>query len=117
LLVLLLFVSVVATAQSDSDLKTIVGTWSGTGFSPAGRSGLTWTIKEDGSVAVLVQTPQGVREGAAKVSVKDGKFFYESATSPGPVTVSESGGRRTLKYEAAMKRDGSRGGADLTFEK
>jgi hypothetical protein len=106
-----------AMTQTTADVKTIVGKWSGTGFTPGGTQSLTWTIKEDGTVAALVQTPQGPREGAGKISVKDGKFFYESGASSGPVTISETGDRRTLKYDATMKRDGGRGGAELTLEK
>jgi len=48
------------------------------------------------------------------MSVKDGKFFYESGTSSGTVTLHEDGGRRVLKYDAVFKQDNSRGGAELT---
>jgi len=101
-------------AKSAPDIKTIVGKWSGTGQSAAGNNPLEWTIKEDGTVDVVAVTPRGTVIGIARMSVKDGKFFYESGTSSGPVTLQEDGGRRVLKYEAVFKRDNSRGGAELT---
>jgi hypothetical protein len=110
----------IATAQSAKavpDLKSIAGKWSGTGHSSAGTNPLEWTIKEDGTVAVVVGTPAGPRTGAAKISIKDGAFFYESGTSSGSVTLHEEGGRRVLKYDAVMKRDNTRGGAELTSVK
>jgi hypothetical protein len=65
-----------------------------------GTNQLEWTIKEDGTVDVVVVTPGGSRGGVAKISVKDGMLFYESGTSSGSVTVHEEGGRRVLKYDA-----------------
>jgi hypothetical protein len=117
LLVLSLASALVASAQSTKpvpELKSIAGKWSGTGHSPQGTNPLEWNIKEDGTVDVVVGTPSGSRMGVAKLSIKDGKLFYESGTSSGPVTLEESGGRRVLKYEAIFKRDNSRGGAELT---
>jgi hypothetical protein len=116
-LLLVLASATAALAQATSpapDLKTIVGKWSGTGNSAAGTNPLEWTIKEDGSVDVVATTPRGNVTGVARMSVKDGKFFYESGSSSGPVTLREDGGRRVLKYEAVFKRDNSRGGAELT---
>ncbi len=107
----------VTTAQPTTptpDLKSIAGKWSGTGQSSLGNNPLDWTIKEDGTVEVVAGTPRGPVTGRARISVKDGKFFYESGTSSGPVTLQEEGGRRVLKYEAVFKRDNSRGGAELT---
>jgi hypothetical protein len=107
----------VATAQptkADLDVKSIAGKWTGTGHSSAGTNPLEWTIKEDGTVQVVVGTPSGPRTGVARMSVKDGALFYESGTSSGTVTLHEEGGRRVLKYEAVMKRDNTRGGAELT---
>jgi hypothetical protein len=95
-------------------LKSIVGKWSGTGHSAVGNNPLEWTIKEDGTVGVVAGTPRGTITGIAKMSNKDGKFFYESGSSSGPVTLQEDGDRRVLKYEAVFKRDNSRGGAELT---
>jgi hypothetical protein len=109
-----------ATAQPPNavvDLKSIAGKWVGTGYTSVGTNPLEWTIKDDGTVAVVVGLPNGPRTGVAKISVKDGVFFYESGSSSGPVTVREEGGRRVLKYEAVMKRDNSRGGAELTLAK
>jgi hypothetical protein len=101
-------------ARPAPDLKTIVGKWTGTGQSAAGNNPLEWTIKEDGTVDVVAGTPRGTVTGVGRMSVKDGKFFYESGSSSGPVTLQEDGGRRLLKYEAVFKRDNSRGGAELT---
>jgi hypothetical protein len=101
-------------AKPAPDVTTIVGKWSGTGQSAAGNNPLEWTIKEDGTVEVVATTPRGTVTGVARMSSKDGKFFYESASSSGPVTLQEDGGRRVLKYEAVFKRDNSRGGAELT---
>jgi len=96
------------------DLKSIAGKWSGIGQSSLGTNALDWTIKEDGTVEFVAATPSGPRTGVAKMSVKDGKFFYESGTSSGTVTLHEDGGRRVLKYDAVFKQDNSRGGAELT---
>jgi hypothetical protein len=115
--ILLVAGSGIATAQSpkpEPDLKGIVGKWSGTGHSARGTNPLEWTIKEDGTVDVVAGTPGGPVTGVARMSVKDGNFFYESGSSSGPVTVQEDGGRRVLRYEAQFKRDNSRGGAELT---
>jgi len=102
-------------AKPAPDLKSIVGKWSGTGQSALGNNPLEWTIKEDGTVEVVAGTPRGgTVTGVAKMSIKDGKFFYESGSSSGPVTLQEDGDRRVLKYEAVFKRDNSRGGAELT---
>jgi hypothetical protein len=94
-------------------LKSIVGKWSGTGQSAAGNNPLDWTIKEDGTVEVVAGTPRGTVTGVGKVSIKDGKFFYESGSSSGHVTLQGEGDRRVLKYDAVFKRDNSRGGAEL----
>lgn len=102
------------TAKPAPDLKSIVGKWSGAGHSAAGKNPLEWTIREDGTVEVVAGTPRGTVTGVAKMSIKDGKFFYESGSSSGPVTLHEDGDRRVLKYEAVFKRDNSRGGAELT---
>jgi hypothetical protein len=104
-------------AKAVPDLKSIAGKWSGTGHSSSGTNALEWTIKEDGTVAIVVGTPSGPRTGVAKISVKDGAFFYESGTSSGIVSFHEEGGQRKLKYQAVMKRDNSRGGAELTAVK
>jgi hypothetical protein len=107
----------IATAQAPKgapDLKSIVGKWSGTGQSSAGANALEWTIKEDGTVDVIAGTPSGPRTGVAKISIKDGKFFYESGSSSGVVTLREDGNRRVLKYDGVFKRDNSRGSAELT---
>jgi hypothetical protein len=109
--------TMVAFAQSAKavpELKSIAGKWSGTGHSPQGTNRLEWDVKEDGTVEVSVGTPSGPRTGWAKLSIKDGKLFYESGTSSGPVTIEESGGRRVLRYDAVFKRDSARGGAELT---
>ena len=100
-------------AKPPPDLKTIVGKWSGTGHSARGTNPLEWTIKDDGSVDVVAGTPSGPITGVAKMSIKDGSFFYESGSSSGVVTLQEDGGRRVLRYEAVFKRDNSRGGAEL----
>jgi len=113
---LVLAIATAAFAQAAKpapDLKTIVGKWSGTGQSVAGNNPLEWTIKEDGTVEVVAGTPRGTVTGVGRMSVKDGKFFYESGSSSGSVTLQEDGGRRVLKYEAVFKRDNSRGGAEL----
>jgi len=107
-------VSTAQPAKAVPDLKSIAGKWSGTGHSSLGTNPLEWTIKEDGTVDVIAGTPSGPRTGVGKVSVKDGKIFYESGSSSGTVTLHENGGRRVLKYEAVFKRDNSRGGAELT---
>ena len=117
LLVLLLASATTVLAQPAKpapDLKSIVGKWRGTGHSAAGTNPLDWTIKDDGTVNVVVGTPNGAVTGVAKMSIRDGKFFYESGSSSGPVTLQEDGDRRVLKYEAVFKRDNSRGGAELT---
>jgi hypothetical protein len=117
LLALALAGSGIATAQPPKavpDLKSIAGTWSGTGHSSLGTNPLEWTIKEDGTVEVVARTPGGPRTGVAKMSIRDGKIFYESGSSSGTVTLYEDGSRRVLKYEAVFKRDNSRGGAELT---
>jgi hypothetical protein len=117
LLVLVFAGAAVGHAQPGNpapDLKSIAGKWMGTGQSSLGTNPLEWTVKEDGTVAVVAGTPSGPRAGVAKISIRDGKFFYDSASSSGPVTLHEEGGRRTLKYEAMFKRDNSRGGAELT---
>jgi len=118
LLVLAVAGATAAVAQPSNpapDLKSIVGKWSGTGHSAAGNNPLEWTIGENGTVQVVVAgTPRGTVTGVAKISIKDGKFFYESGSSSGPVTLQEDGDRRVLKYEAVFKRDNSRGGAELT---
>ncbi len=117
LLVLALAGPGIATAQAPKgtpDLKSIAGKWSGTGQSSLGTNPLEWTIKEDGTVEVIAGTPSGPRTGVGKMSVKDGKFFYESGSSSGIVTLHEDGSRRVLKYDAVFKRDNSRGGAELT---
>jgi hypothetical protein len=117
LLAVVLAGSGVARAQSTpaaADVKSIVGKWSGTGHSSLGTNPLEWTIKEDGSVDVVVVTAGGPRTGSARISIKDGQLFYESGTSSGPVTVHGEGGRRVLKYDAVFKRDNTRGGAELT---
>jgi hypothetical protein len=108
----------IATAQAVKaapDLKSLVGKWRGTGHSSLGTNPLEWTIKEDGTVDVVAVTPGGSRSGVAKISVKDGALFYESGTSSGTVTLHEEGGRRVLKYDGLMKRDNTRGGAELTL--
>jgi len=119
LLLVILVAAGSALAQSNApvDVKSAVGLWSGNGSSAAGTYHLEWKIQEDGTVDVVVTTPRGPLTGKARISVKDGQLFYESGTSSGPVTISEVEGRRTLKYEAVMKKDGSRGGADLTLAK
>jgi|SRR5215472_5665480 len=117
LLVLALAVATAVVAQPANpapDLKSIVGKWSGTGQSALGNNPLEWTIREDGTVEVVAGTPRGNVTGVAKMSIKDGKFFYESGSSSGPVTLQTDGDRRVLKYEAVFKRDNSRGGAELT---
>ena len=102
------------TATPALHLKSIVGKWKGMGHSAAGSNPLEWSIQEDGTVDVVAGTPRGTVTGVAKMSVKDGQFFYESGSSSGPVTLQEEGDRRILKYEAVFKRDNSRGGAELT---
>jgi hypothetical protein len=117
LLVLALVGPGIAKAQAPKaapDLKSIAGKWSGTGQSSLGTNPLEWTIKEDGTVEVVAGTPSGPRTGFGKMSVKDGKLFYESGSSSGTVTLQEEGGRRVLKYDAVFKRDNSRGGAELS---
>jgi len=117
LLTLFLLSTMAAWAQPTTpvpDLKSIVGKWSGTGQSPLGTNPLEWNINEDGTVDVVAGMPSGSARGKAKMSIKDGKLFYESGTSSGPVTLLEDGGRRVLKYDAVFKRDGSRGGAELS---
>ncbi len=117
LLVLSLAATVVASAQPAQpvpDLKTIAGKWIDTGRSSLGTNPLEWTIKEDGTVEVLATTPTGQLKGRAKMSIKDGRLFYESGSSSGPVTLDEADGRRVLKYDAVFKRDNSRGGAELS---
>ena len=113
-LLLVLACATAVFAQPAPDLKTIVGKWRGTGQSAAGNNPLEWTIKEDGTVEVVAGTPRGTVTGVARMSVKDGRFFYESGSSSGPVTLQEEGDRRVLKYDAIFKRDNSRGGAELT---
>jgi hypothetical protein len=116
-LALTLICAMIASAQSTKpvpDLKSIAGTWKGTGHSPTGTNPLEWTIKEDGTVEVIVGAAGAARRGVAKMSIKDGQLFYESGTSSGSVTLEENSGRRVLKYEAVFKRDNSRGGAELT---
>ena len=117
LLVLALAGPGIATAQAPKaapDLKSIAGKWSGTGHSSLGTNPLEWTIKEAGTVDVVAGTPSGPRTGVGKVSVRDGKLFYESGSSSGTVTLQEDGGRRVLKYDAVFKRDNSPGGAELS---
>ena len=105
--------AVAQPANPVPDLKSIVGKWSGTGHSAVGNNPLEWTIREGGMVEVVAGTPTGTVTGTAKMSIKDGKFFYESGSSSGPVTLQEDGDRRVLKYEAVFKRNNSRGGAEL----
>ena len=107
-------VAMAQPAKAVPDLKSVAGKWSGTGFTSQGTNPLEWTIKEDGTVDVVATTPGGARTGVAKMTVKDGKLFYESGSSSGPVTLHDDGTRRVLKYEAVFKRDNSRGGAELT---
>jgi hypothetical protein len=117
LLVLTIAGATAALAQPATpapDLRSIVGKWSGTGHSAAGNNPLEWTIRGDGTVEVVAGTPRGTVTGVGKMSIKDGKFFYESGSSSGPVTLQVEGDRRVLKYEAVFKRDDSRGGAELT---
>jgi len=119
LLLMVLVATGAALAQSNApvDVKSAVGLWSGNGWSAAGTNHLEWKIQEDGTVEIVVTTQRGPLSGRARISVKDGMLFYESGNSSGPVTVSEVEGRRVLKYEAVMKKDGSRGGAELTLVK
>jgi hypothetical protein len=117
LLVLALADAAAALAQPANpapDLRGIVGKWSGTGHSAAGNNPLEWTIREDGTVEVVAGTPRGTVTGVGTMSIKDGRFFYESGSSSGPVTLQKEGDRRVLRYEAVFKRDNSRGGAELT---
>ncbi len=58
-------------AKAVSDVKSVAGNWSGTGHTPVGTNPLNWTIKEDGTVEVLVATPTGPVTGVGKVSVKE----------------------------------------------
>jgi len=107
----------IATAQApkgSADLRKLAGKWSGTAQAPQGTYPIEWTIKDDGTVAVVVVTPDGPRNGTGKMSVKDGTFFYETRASSGIVTLEEDGGRRVLKYDAVFTRDNSRGSAELT---
>ena len=117
LLLLALAIPAIATAQPTPEMKSLVGKWKGTGTSPGGNNDLEWTIQENGTVGVVVGTPGGPRVGAARLGIKDGKFFYDSASSSGVVTVEGAGDDRVLKYEAVFKRDGSRGGAELRLAK
>lgn len=100
-------------ARAVSDVKSVAGKWSGTGHTPVGTNPLNWTIKEDGTVEVLVATPTGPVTGVGKMSVKDGRLFYESGTSSGNVTLHEDGTRRVLRYDGISKRDSTRVGAEL----
>ena len=99
------------------DFKSITGKWTGTGHSPSGTNPLEWTIKEDGTVKVTTRTPSGPRSGTAKLSIENGKLFYDSVTSSGPVTLEQNGARRILKYEAIFKQSNARGGAQLRAAK
>ena|SRR5687767_3342458 len=101
-----------AVAQAP-DLKSIAGKWKGNGGSPQGTNPLEWTIKEDGTIDVVVVLPTSTIKGKAKMSVKDGAFFYDSATSSGPVTIEGQGDRRVLKYDATFKRNDTKGSAEL----
>ena len=67
------------------------------------RRPLEWTIKPDGTVDVVASMPRGAVTGTARMSVKGGKFFYESGTSSGTVTLQDDGNRRVLKYDAVFR--------------
>jgi hypothetical protein len=104
-----------ALADSVADLKSIAGKWAGQGRSPLGTNPLEWTIGEDGRVDVVASTPNGTVTGVAKVSIKDGKLFYESGTSSGTLTLQD--GDRRLRYEGLSKRGNNPVGAELTRAK
>jgi hypothetical protein len=114
LLVALLGAAMAQPAAAPLDVKSIAGTWSGTAQTAGGSGPLQWTIGEDGKVDVVAGTTQGNVTGVARISVEGDRFFYQSETSSGPVTLREEGGRRTLTYDATFKRDGSRASAELT---
>jgi len=101
-------------AKAVSDVKTVAGKWSGTGHTPGGSNPLSWAIKEDGTVEVLIATPTGPVTGVGKVSVKDGRLLYESESSSGHVTLHDDGTRRMLRYDGISKRDNTRVAAELT---
>ena len=111
-LALTLVQSLGAFAQAP-DLKSIAGKWTGTGKSTSGTHPLEWTIHEDGTVDVVAQLSTGPNVGGAKITVKDGGFFYESATSSGPVTVEGVGDARVMRYDETLKRTKAKRGAEL----
>ena len=97
-----------------TSVKDVAGKWTGSGRTDVGLSALDWTIHEDGRVDVIAAvTGAPPIRGIARVSVRDGRLFYESGTSSGPVTLYEGEGRRMLRYDG-VTRGGARAGADLT---
>ena len=84
-------------AKTVHDLKSITGTWWGTGSGPAGGIfPLTLVIKEDGSY--VATTPEAVMQGTGNVWVKDGKIRFDSDPSGigGTMTLHEGDGERVL---------------------
>jgi hypothetical protein len=86
-------------AKATTDLKAIAGKWEGTLQLRHGSFPFTSTIREDGTVEVVVPafTNPGPRF-VTRISVEDGKYRWKSETTgrTGTYILHEGDGRRVL---------------------
>ena len=95
-------------ARAVKNVSEIAGKWEGAGGGPGGSSGVTQTIKPDGSYTTVI----GPRTFTGKIQLVDGKLRGKSdqTGNAGTYSLHEQDGTRRLVYTS----DDGRVGAELT---
>ena len=83
-----------AAEKQIKDVKELAGTWQGWVTAEVGDERATMNVREDGSY--IASTTRGTT-AEGKFYLQDGKLMYRSSRTAGTATLTEDGGKTTIK--------------------